>query len=255
MSVMESETKLVNVAVFSDTDGFCVGEENGDDLYWSIKSGLGAGLLIDLNFSGVTHLTTHFLDASIGRLYGEYLESCVSNWLRFSNIEPGDLELVHRVIKCANHYYSYPRRWHSPDKLIEDSESLAVGCRALAGYTDGKKLFGIPASACPDYLCGWRLSRKRTDRFLKVLETNFWDCQSDLFYRMLTNPPARVQLPRIKFERTARSFDQEMASFYSLVSATICNVFGLNPEELGEELNSGRAVCSPDSETDRASRQ
>lgn len=60
---------------------------------------------IVLSFDKVTILTTAFLDAAIGQLYGVFSEEQIRSLLKVNNIQAHDLVLLKRVIETAKQYF------------------------------------------------------------------------------------------------------------------------------------------------------
>jgi len=55
-------------------------------------------------------LTSAFLNAAIGQLYGNFTEEEIRNALTVKDIEQDDLALLSRVIETAKEYFKNPKR-------------------------------------------------------------------------------------------------------------------------------------------------
>lgn len=55
--------------------GICVSAADGQKVYEHVRKGVAAGDCVVLSFSGITRMTTAFLNAAVGQLYGEFSES------------------------------------------------------------------------------------------------------------------------------------------------------------------------------------
>jgi hypothetical protein len=54
--------------------GICVAAEDGNKVHDAIKAEIERGSRVTLSFTGVTRMTTAFLNAAVGQLYGEFTE-------------------------------------------------------------------------------------------------------------------------------------------------------------------------------------
>jgi hypothetical protein len=63
----------VTLSIASITKGgICVAAEDGNRVHDAIKTEIERGSRVTLSFSGVTRMTTAFLNAAVGQLYGEF---------------------------------------------------------------------------------------------------------------------------------------------------------------------------------------
>ena len=72
--------------------GICVSADDGNRLHDAIKEQIDRDCRVTLSFSGVTRMTTAFLNAAVGQLYGEYSEEEVRRHLA----PPTETESWHR---------------------------------------------------------------------------------------------------------------------------------------------------------------
>ena len=61
-----------------------------------------------LSFMNVTSLTSAFLNAAIGQLYGEFSEEEIRAKLTVKDMEQDDLVLLKRVVETAKAYFKNP---------------------------------------------------------------------------------------------------------------------------------------------------
>ncbi|HLF90428.1 MAG TPA: STAS-like domain-containing protein [Anaerolineales bacterium] len=88
--------------------GLCVASEDGQKVFEQIATALRDKQKIRLSFLNVESLTSAFLNAAVGQLYGQFSEEQIRQQLSVTNIEPDDLALLKRVIDTAKLYFSDP---------------------------------------------------------------------------------------------------------------------------------------------------
>ena len=89
----------------------CVASDDGQRLYERIAAALKEGRSVTLSFLNVTGLTSAFLNAAIGQLYGSFTEEQIRSMLRVEDIQADDLALLKRVVQTAKQYFRNPRRF------------------------------------------------------------------------------------------------------------------------------------------------
>lgn len=90
----------------------CIASEDGEKVHSAIVSSLKAGTPVRISFSGVEDLTSAFLNAAIGQLYGEFDESFLKqNLLPPINASPDHLHLLKRVVDRAKSFFKDPQRF------------------------------------------------------------------------------------------------------------------------------------------------
>src|SRR5690554_1613932 len=71
----DSRMKTVTVPIASIVGGgICVSASDGHRVYGEIAKHVAAGDRVVLSFSGITRMTTAFLNAAVGQLYSEFSE-------------------------------------------------------------------------------------------------------------------------------------------------------------------------------------
>ena len=87
----------------------CVATSDGDRVYKRLAASLKKGQKIDLSFRGVEMLTTAFLSAAVGRLYGKFPQKQVQKLLTAKDMEHDDRLLLSLAVRGAIWYYEDPK--------------------------------------------------------------------------------------------------------------------------------------------------
>ena len=93
--------------------GLCVAVADGELVFEAIRRELDAGRQVVLSFSGVENLTSAFLNAAVGQLYGAYKgkEDMLSERMSVVDADDQDLETLLRTIERAKEYFRDPDRF------------------------------------------------------------------------------------------------------------------------------------------------
>ena len=105
---MEELAIRVNEVVGS---GLCVASDDGEKVYGQTAAALRQKRKVRLSFLSVESLTSAFLNAAVGQLYGEFSEEKVKAGLSVCDIGPDDLQLLKRVVDTAKQYFKDPDRF------------------------------------------------------------------------------------------------------------------------------------------------
>jgi len=70
-----------------------------------------------LSFHNVSTLTSAFLNAAIGQLYGEFSEEQIRALLKVQDMQSDDLALLKRVVETAKEYFKDPQKF---DQAVRD---------------------------------------------------------------------------------------------------------------------------------------
>ena len=116
---MTTEVKLAVAKVVGHS--LCVASSDGDKLYEHIAKALEAKSCVTLSFSGVTLLTSAFLNGAIGRLYGEFSEEIIRALLKVEGIERDDKTLIKAVTNNAKQYFKDPQKYRQAVKAAEEN--------------------------------------------------------------------------------------------------------------------------------------
>lgn len=86
--------------------GTCVAAADGQKVYSAISAAVDRGDRVILSFSGVTRITTAFLNAAVGQLYGEYSEAEIRMRLAPPvDVEPWQLARLQMVVERAKAFF------------------------------------------------------------------------------------------------------------------------------------------------------
>lgn len=86
----------------------CVASRDGQKVFEQIKQALKDGKEIRLSFLNVESLTSAFLNAAVGQLYGFFDHDLLKESLSVTEIEKDDWALLKRVIDTAKQYFKDP---------------------------------------------------------------------------------------------------------------------------------------------------
>jgi len=101
-----NEREPVSISVFESTGSqLCVASGDGEKVYRRLARALDRGLPTTLSFRNVNTLTSAFLNAAIGQLYGRFEETRIRELLSVKDIEPEDRTLLKRVVDTAKLYF------------------------------------------------------------------------------------------------------------------------------------------------------
>ncbi|MCZ6704786.1 MAG: STAS-like domain-containing protein [Bacteroidetes bacterium] len=99
----------------------CVASDDGQRVHDRIVAALKEGSNVTVSFLNVSSLTSAFLNAAIGQLYGSFTENEIRSKLKVKDIEPDDLALLKRVVETAKQYFKDPKRFNKAvQEAIED---------------------------------------------------------------------------------------------------------------------------------------
>jgi len=89
----------------------CVASSDGQKVYDRLAVALKEGRSIILSFHNITTLTSAFLNAAIGQLYGAFSEEQIRSLLKVQDMQADDLMLLKRVVKTAKLYFKDPQKF------------------------------------------------------------------------------------------------------------------------------------------------
>lgn len=90
---------------------FCVASSDGQKVYDRLASILKEGRSVTLSFHNIATLTSAFLNAAIGQLYGVFSEEQIRSLLKVQDLQSDDLALLKRVVETAKQYFKDPQRF------------------------------------------------------------------------------------------------------------------------------------------------
>lgn len=87
--------------------GICVAADDGQKVYAKVREVVADGNRAVLSFSGITRMTTAFLNAAVGQLYGEFSETTVRRHLAPPvDFEDWHLRRLKLVVDRAKQYFA-----------------------------------------------------------------------------------------------------------------------------------------------------
>jgi hypothetical protein len=103
--------------------GLCASSEDGQKVHDKIAPLLREGRAVALSFEGVDTLISAFLNAAVGRLYGEFTEEQIRQLLSVRDMSQEDLAILKRVVANAKRYFAnkpaYDAAWK---EVVGDEE-------------------------------------------------------------------------------------------------------------------------------------
>ena len=102
----------------------CVASDDGQKVYDRIAVALKERRSVTVSFLNITGLTSAFLNAAIGQLYGSFTEEQIRSLLKVQDMQPDDLALLKRVVETARQYFKDPERFQQAvrEVLGEDAD-------------------------------------------------------------------------------------------------------------------------------------
>lgn len=89
----------------------CVASGDGQKVCNRLEAALKEGRTVTLSFRNITTLTSAFLNAAIGQLYGIFSEEEIRSLLKVQDMEQDDLALLKRVVETAKQYFKDPEKF------------------------------------------------------------------------------------------------------------------------------------------------
>jgi hypothetical protein len=96
----------------------CVASSDGQKVYDRLAVALKEGRSIILSFHNITTLTSAFLNAAIGQLYGTFSEEQIRSLLKVQDMQADDLTLLKRVVETAKLYFKDPKKF---DQAVQET--------------------------------------------------------------------------------------------------------------------------------------
>ncbi len=100
----------------------CVASDDGQLVHDRIAAALREGRHTRLSFRNVTGLTSAFLNAAIGQLYGEFKSEEIRVLFSVEGMEADDLALLKRVVETAKVYFKDPKRVEAAVREVTGSD-------------------------------------------------------------------------------------------------------------------------------------
>ena len=113
-------SEVIRISIFEVVgSSLCVASGDGQKVYERLSVALKADRNVTLSFHNVTTLTSAFLNAAIGQLYGTFSKEQIRDLLKVVDAEQDDLALLKRVVDNAKLYFKDPERF---DKVVKKTQ-------------------------------------------------------------------------------------------------------------------------------------
>jgi hypothetical protein len=89
----------------------CVASSDGQKVCDRLEAALKEGRNVMLSFHNITTLTSAFLNAAIGQLYGTFSEEEIRSLLNVRDMQQDDMALLKRVVETAKQYFKDPQKF------------------------------------------------------------------------------------------------------------------------------------------------
>ena len=111
--------KEMTISIFEIVGSpLCVASSDGQKVYDRLAAVLREGRSVTLSFHNVSTLTSAFLNAAIGQLYGVFSEEQIRSLLKVQDMQSDDLALLKRVVETAKQYFKDPQKF---DQAVRDT--------------------------------------------------------------------------------------------------------------------------------------
>ena len=105
--------KNITISVFEVVGSpLCVASDDGQRVFERIASAFKEEKDVTISFLNVSSVTSAFLNAAIGQLYGNFGEEQIRARLKVKDMQPDDLALLKRVVDTAKQYFKDPKRFN-----------------------------------------------------------------------------------------------------------------------------------------------
>lgn len=121
---MSEEIKVMMFEVVGSP--LCVASSDGQKVFERLNTALRTNRNVVLSFHNITTLTSAFLNAAIGQLYGKYDENHIRSFLKVEDAEQDDLALLKRVVDNAKQYFKDPERFRQAYREVLGDEDEGV---------------------------------------------------------------------------------------------------------------------------------
>ncbi len=106
----------------------CVASSDGQKVYDRVMAALSKKRNVALSFGNITALTSAFLNAAIGQLYGVFSEDQIRALLTVEDMQQDDIALLKRVVETAKQYFKDPQKFdQAVRETMEDENDDALG--------------------------------------------------------------------------------------------------------------------------------
>ena len=99
-------------------NSLCVASSDGQNVFERLEAALEKERRVTLSFRNVTTLTSAFLNAAIGQLYGKFSEEKIRSLLNVQDMAQDDMALLKRVVETAKQYFKDPGKF---DRAVRET--------------------------------------------------------------------------------------------------------------------------------------
>ncbi len=111
--------KHITINVFEVVGSpLCVASDDGQRVFERIASAFKEEKNVTISFLNVSSITSAFLNAAIGQLYGSFSQDQIRAGLKVKDMQPDDLALLKRVVDTAKQYFKDPKRFN---RAVQDA--------------------------------------------------------------------------------------------------------------------------------------
>lgn len=110
----------MKLTIFDLIGANCVTYSDGLKVYDLIHPELQRGQPVELDFSNVRVIVSLFFNAAIGRLLEDLPANQLNRLLTISNLPPGGLETLKRVIENSEDFYHNPQFRQALDRILAE---------------------------------------------------------------------------------------------------------------------------------------
>ncbi len=100
----------------------CVATDDGNLVFEKIAKALDENSKVILSFTDVDTITSAFLNAAVGQLFGRFAAEKIAASLEFSDADEEDRFLLKRVIARAKAYFADPERFEKLRSELADED-------------------------------------------------------------------------------------------------------------------------------------
>lgn len=101
----------------------CVASSDGQKVYDRLEMAFKEHHRITLSFNNISMLTSAFLNAAIGQLYGSFSEEQIRALLEVQDMQSEDLALLKRVVDTAKQYFKDPKKFNQTIRNVLENDS------------------------------------------------------------------------------------------------------------------------------------
>ena len=102
-------------------DTYAVEANDGEKVFERISNALADRRKISVSFQNIEMTTTAFLNTAFGKLYKDYNEDYIKEYLSVINLSPSGIVALKRVVDTAKLYYKDPDAMQrSIDEIMEE---------------------------------------------------------------------------------------------------------------------------------------